>query len=223
MQIIDGKLYLNRTWKYIYPALRVYGFQPISYLNELIKQSVGISDINFQEEDKIPKIFILIQTRDLRASMSKAKEYETKVSKFFEYIRNQEYYIDDYLYDINSKCCSHMVVLRFPDTFGKKFNNFVKGEYSKMYTQEEIKKYFPLASLNKSKNITISNSLGDNLEIHKVFTKEPEFKKIFIDKINKDFGLEMSENEFDINMELDYLPTLEEELFNYKKQQLLLS
>lgn len=221
MQIIDGKLYLNRTWKYIYPALRVYGFQPISYLNELIKQSVGISDINFQEENKIPKIFILVQTRDLKASQTKAKEYETKVAKFFDYIRQQEYYVDDYLYNVNSKCCSHMVVLRFPENFKSIYNSFVKGEYSKMYSQQELKKYFPLATLSKTKNITISDSLGDNLEIHKVFTKAPELKAIFIEKINKDFGLEMLEEEFDKNMELDYLPTLEEELFNYKKQLLL--
>ena len=77
MQIQDGKLYLNRTWKYIYPALRVYGFQPISYLNDLIKQGVGIHDINFNDEEPhIPKIFILIQTQVPGMKGAKAKEYE---------------------------------------------------------------------------------------------------------------------------------------------------
>ena len=223
MQVVDGKLYLNRTWKYIYPALRVYGFQPISYLNELIKQGVGISDINFEDDNDIPKIFILVQTKPLKATGPIVKDYDMKVSRFFEYIRKQEYYVDDYLYGMGSKCCSHMVVIKFPENFKEVFRHFMKGEYSQMYNSELIKKYFPLATLSNTKNITISNTLGENLEIHGVLNKTPQFRSNFISKVNKDFGLELTEDEFNIDMELDYLPLLEEELFNFKKEQLLIS
>ena len=215
MQISDGKLYLNRTWKYIYPALRVYGFQPISYLNELIKQGVGIYDLNFEEDDPDPKIFILIQTQVLNLKLNK-KEYEGKISRFFEFIRRQDYYVSDYIYDIDRSCCSHMLVLKFPQEFKDIFKSFKQGKYSEMYSQKIISKYFPNSNLSKLFNsnsiITTSKTLGTNLEIHGVLSKSSEYKEEFIKSIKKDFEVEVSNSEVS---ELDYPPVLSEEIFNY--------
>ena len=223
MQIQDGKLYLNRTWKYIYPALRVYGFQPISYLNDLIKQGVGIHDINFNDEEPhIPKIFILIQTQVPGMRGAKAKEYEEKVNKFFNYIRQQSYYVDDYLYNIKDNCCSHMVVIKFPQYFLSIYNHFKKGEYSKMFPEDSvIKKYFPLENLSKvssSLTVTLSKTLGANLEIHRVLKKDISYKKEFVEILNKDFNTNLKVEELKDEAELDYLPLLEEEVFNFKNK-----
>lgn len=216
MQISDGKLYLNRTWKYIYPALRVYGFQPISYLNELIKQGVGIYDLNFEEDDPDPKIFILIQTQVLNLKLNK-KEYEGKISRFFNFIREQDYYVSDYIYDIEKSCCSHMLVLKFPEEFKNIFKSFKQGKYSEMYSDKIISKYFPNSNLSKlfknpSTNITTSRTLGSNLEIHGVLYKNSEYKEEFIKSIKKDFEVDVLESEVS---ELDYPPVLSEEIFNY--------
>lgn len=224
MQITDGKLYLNRTWKYIYPALRVYGAQPIGYLNELIKQGVGISDINFEEDDDIPKIFILVQTKVLGMKGSKLKDYDEKISRFFDYIRKQDYYIDDYLYDMHNKCCSHMVVLRFPESFKPIYKHFQLGEYSKMYTKSMVKEYFPLPNLNKnlkSDNIVISKTLGQNLEIHSILTGDPNFREEFVSNLNRDFDINLRSGDLTEELEYDYSPSPEEELFNLKKRLII--
>lgn len=221
MQITDGKLYLNRTWKYIYPALRVYGFQPINYLNELIKQGVGIYDFNFDEEEQTPKIFILIQTKVLNVKKINRLEYDKKIIKFFEYIRLQKYYVDDYIYNIDKSCCSHMLVLEFPLSFKPIFKAFKEGKYSKMYTEEQIKKYFPNSTLNtllKNPNsltkFNISKTLGQNLEIHGVLLQSEDYKEEFINLVKKDFEVSLSKSDV---VELDYPPVLEEEVYNYTK------
>lgn len=218
MQINDGKLYLNRTWKYIYPALRVYGFQPISYLNELIKQGVGIDDLNFEDDDESePKLFILVQTKVLGFKKLKEKEYEEKVKSFFNYIRNQEYYVNDYIYDMDNNCCSHMVVLKFPKEFEEVYKFFKQGLYSKMYSSSMVKKYFPNSNLSKLfkpniNNIIISKTLGNNLEIHGVLGLNEDYKKEFIKNIKEDFEVDVLETDI---KELDYPPILREEIFNY--------
>lgn len=222
MQINDGKLYINRTWKYLYPALRVYGFQPISYLNELIKLGVGIYDFNFEDTgDNSPKLFVLIQTKTLNMKGINKKTYEEKVEKFFDFIRKQEYYVTDYVYDIDKSCCSHMVVLKFPENFKQIISNFQKGLYSNMYTKVEIKKYFPTANLSKGfsglRSVTYSKTLGGNLEIHGVLQRDTEFKKNFLSYIKEDFGVVLSLDDVE-DSQLDYPPLIDEETFNYIKE-----
>ena len=221
MQISDGKLYLNRTWKYLYPALRVYGFQPISYLNDLIKLGVGVHDLHYKEEDpQTPKIFILIQTKAINNKTINNKGYEERVESFFKFIRQQDYYVDDYIYDINHSCCSHMVVLEYPKEFVTVMQNFKSGKYSFMFSEKEIKKFFPNENLDKlfisSRNLnsfTISETVGDNLEIHGVLSKNENFKSYFQERLYKDFGVQV--NSSDIS-ELDYPPEPSEEVFNFK-------
>ena len=52
MQIQSGKLYENRTWKYLYPCLKVYGSTLKTYLNIFFKLAVGLGDHNIDIDEK---------------------------------------------------------------------------------------------------------------------------------------------------------------------------
>ena len=50
MQIQSGKLYENRTWKYLYPCLKCYGPELMDFLSSFFKLGVGIGDFNIPTE-----------------------------------------------------------------------------------------------------------------------------------------------------------------------------
>lgn len=222
MEIKYGKLYLNRTWKYLYPALRVYEPTLIAYLNSLVKVAVGIYDDNFVESEEDidePKIFVLIQTKLKKENSFKARRYAANVAEFFTYIRRQPCYVDDYLYEITEESTLHMVVIKYPENFKEVFRAFKAGEYHKMYGRDVVKQFFPLASLNEVYNksaFNISKSLANNFEIHGVLTKDESFKKQFSSLVAKDFGVPEHTVQIE-DSELDYPPDLTEEIFNFKQ------
>ena len=218
MEILKDKLYLNRTWKYIYPALRVYGTNPINYLNSLIKLAVGIQDINFKPMDDVkdvPKIFILLQTQLKDNTSSRGTSYGKLVTEFFNFIRIQPYYVDDYLYDIKDDCCLHMVVIKLPESFKETYSSFKTGDYENMYHHSFIEKYFPVKNLSKVHNkkvFNIAKTVGENLEIHDVLLKSKDYEETFLEIINNDFGVELTSEDI---VNYDYPPLYEEEVFNY--------
>ena len=82
-------------------------------------------------------------------------------------------------------------------------------------------KYFPLENLSKvssSLTVTLSKTLGANLEIHRVLKKDISYKKEFVEILNKDFNTNLKVEELKDEAELDYLPLLEEEVFNFKNK-----
>ena len=84
-----------------------------------------------------------------------------------------------------------------------------------------IKKYFPLENLSKvssSLTVILSKTLGANLEIHRVLKKDISYKKEFVEILNKDFNTNLKVEELKDDAELDYLPLLEEEVFNFKNK-----
>ena len=115
-----------------------------------------------------------------------------------------------------------MVVIKFPQYFLSIYNHFKKGEYSKMFQEDSIiKKYFPLENLSKvssSLTVILSKTLGANLEIHRVLKKDISYKKEFVEILNKDFNTNLKVEELKDEAELDYLPLLEEEVFNFKNK-----
>jgi hypothetical protein len=124
-----------------------------------------------------------------------------KSSYFLEYIRNQDFYIDDYIYDIHKKY--HMFVLKLPS------NNivikFIEGRYSEMYNQEEVDQYFKKKIFNGKEEVFTP--------VYSILTKRDDYQDIFKKILNIDFGADnITLNE---DAELDYPPFLESEIFNY--------
>ena len=213
MQIQSGKLYENRTWKYLYPCLKVYGGTLKTYLNSFFKLAVGLGDHNIDiNEDNC--IYILIDT-NIHSPQQSLQTYREYLSKFLDWVRFQPYYVTDYIFEGFDRGEKHMLVLRLPDTYKESYTKFKQGKYSEMYSSKDIDNLYPLI-VNSNKNIEIK--VNNNItNIKNVLTKNSSHLELFRKQINDEFGTNLSLNDLK-NHELDLPPSQNEEIFNYKKQ-----
>lgn len=213
MQIQSGKLYENRTWKYLYPCLKVYGGTLKTYLNSFFKLAVGLGDHNIDiNEDNC--IYILIDT-NIHSPQQGLQTYREYLSKFLDWVRFQPYYVTDYIFEGFDRGEKHMLVLRLPDTYKESYIKFKQGKYSEMYSSKDIDNLYSLI-VNSNKNIEIK--VNNNItNIKNVLTKNSSHLELFRKQINDEFGTNLSLNDLK-NHELDLPPSQNEEIFNYKKQ-----
>ena len=213
MQIQSGKLYENRTWKYLYPCLKVYGGTLKTYLNSFFKLAVGLGDHNINIDEN-NCIYILIDT-NIHSSQQSLQTYREYLSKFLDWVRFQPYYVTDYIFEGFDRGEKHMLVLRLPDIYKESYVKFKQGEYSEMYSSKDIDNLYPLI-VNSNKNIEIK--VNNNItNIKNVLTKNSSHLELFRKQINDEFGTNLSLNDLK-NHELDLPPSQNEEIFNYKKQ-----
>lgn len=199
MQIQSGKLFINRTWDFIYPCLQVYGIDLMYNLNNLEKVAVGLKDFN--KTLKGNYIYILIKSQSSSINPIVKLNYKQVLAKTLEWFREQSFYVTDYVYsDIDKDSTLHMLVLKIPALYVESLKYFYKGLYSKMYTLKEIDRFFK----NKP-------------EIKRILHKDKSYINTFLEKVNKDFGTSVTKQDF-LDAELEYPPFMWEEIFNYKQQ-----
>lgn len=194
MEIEIGKLYINRTVKYLVPGLSFYGPTLKTRLNLVFKLAFGIHDTlltsSYLEGQK--NIFILVD-KLVRPEL---------FQNFMDWIKHQEYFVTDYAYDaiMEPHSRKHMIVLAYPPSMGDAYEKFLLGKYSKMYTRSEITSYFAEES---------------KLETRQVLMKTVHAKHRFISLIKKTFNTQLEEQDFLIgSWEFDLPPNQEEEFFN---------
>lgn len=206
MQIKSGELYENRTAKYLFPAIKHYGEELTNYLEYFFKLGIGLADNN----KKLPPgcLYILL---DANPTLYDKQKYSEKLNKFLNWIKYQNYYVDDYVFCLKEGCNSHMVVLDFPMEYNTAYSKFLLSRYSQMYTKEQINKIFPLDRTFNNKQ-TQEKYLKRIKHIRNILLKEDESD--FIKQVNKDFGTNISK--FGIKKELDYPFDYKEEVFNFK-------
>lgn len=211
MHIQNGKLYENKTWRYLYPCLKFYSTELINYLSTFFKLGVGISDYNVETEDNC--IFILIDTDMRLKNKVESDKYKLNFSKFLDWLKYQPYYVKDYIYSDFDSGEKHMIVLKIPQAHDTTFLSFIRGEYSKMYTKGQIANYFKNISIptNKEAEKGVNNRLE---KVRKILSKDSTYRDEFVEIVNKDFGTSVKSLYF-TEAELDYPPKLEEETFNY--------
>lgn len=211
MQIQSRKLYENRTWRYLYPSLKCYGKELMDYLVSFFKLGVGVGDSN--KDIDSTSIFILFET-SLPLTTPELEKYQNNFSKFLDWIKYQPYYVTDYVFDMHNK---HMVVIKLPYKHSSAYMHFIKGKYSLMYNETEIKQYFSEVSLT---NKILESKINKNLDkTIKILTRDRRYVQNFVDIVNKDFDANITVEQYLGNAELDYPPKKEEEIFNYKKRE----
>jgi len=194
MDIQIGKLFINRTVKYLVPGLNFYGPTLKTKLNLVFKLAFGVHDslIEGSHLEGQKNIYILID-KLVRPDL---------FQNFMDWVKHQEYFVTDYAYDAIMEAHSrkHMIVLAYPPTMGDSYEKFLLGKYSKMYTKKEITSFFA----EESKK-----------EVRQVIVKTVHAKTRFITLIKETFGTILEEQDFLTDYwEYDLPPNEEEEFFN---------
>jgi hypothetical protein len=186
----------SKTSKYLLPCLKQYGRIFTNYLNKVYKVAAGIGDtiiINRKEDVKHEKhVYILLD--------GKAPTFNSTLHDFLAWIRDQTYYVDDYVYGDIQKSNFHMVIIQFPVEHHHAFDNFKAGKYSLMYRKDDLEKFF-----------------ANHPNTVKILTKDHNYRVKFTRKVNKLYNLigqhAIKPEEWD--GELDFDPTDETEIFNH--------
>lgn len=180
---------INRTLQYL--AMSIQTLPQVKDCLEVIMNSkqnhyfgIYINDGNYIATDESDQyLFIKVSQAAYDHIVSKAEEE-----------------IEDYYRDVDK----HMIVVVKPKILNEKWKlSFVKGEYSKIYTESELKKF-------KLNNETDLGKIRNMI----LFKKEEywdDFKKV----LDKEFGGIRMDEKYD-GRELDLPPKLKEEIINYK-------
>jgi len=187
-------VYKNKTLRYIVPILKQYGTEFAKKLNRVPVRGFTIGDMIFSDSLN-DFIFMVVSTVNLNY-----------FNDLLQYLEKQPYYISDYILSIKEN--THVIVFKNP--MPEIIDPFLKGDYSKMYTQEEIERFF--IKLVKIKNIEYYT------DVYSILTKREEYKTKFEEILGLDFNTSIT---LDDNREFDYPPLLAEEVLNTKENNSL--
>lgn len=189
------ELIINRTLKYLVPALVLYGKEFIAKLNSLKTLAVGIGDQISKHENCIYILFDVNGKRQYGRyiDIQKAK----KDFKFMlTWLREQPFYVQDYPYDSGTNGHQHMVVLKLP--IENLVMNFLKGNYSKLYTKHQIENFFAKKDLHQ----------------YFVLKKDVHCLQEYIEILKSEYGVNLTIDDVFHHKEYDIPPNLNEEIFN---------
>ena len=193
MDIEIGRLYINKTYKYLLPCLKVYGPTFQTKVNSIFNLAFGIHDtlLDGTPFESSRAIYMLCD-----------KLYQpAKFENFLNYVKHQEYYITDYAFDDFEKGRKHMIVIAFPDKYTNVYDKFLESKYSKMYCKDEIDYFFP----------------DDDSEAKGVIKRTTKMADIFIQKVFNSFNVRLTYRDLKIEgAEYDFPLEKVKEFFNYE-------
>lgn len=192
MNIILGQTCKNRTYIYLRPALKLLGPTFVAKFNNFSKLAYGIHDtmldgtpIEYQRT-----VFVLID-----------KLFQPAITQdCLNWIRNQEFYISDYPFD-GFEGRTIMLILEFPEKHGDIYDKFLDGQYSYMYTHNELEDLFTDGTFEK--NILIRNKSA---------------RLGFVARVNEIYNSNATVEDFKgTGVQYDFPPIQKEEYFNFKE------
>lgn len=194
---------LNRTFKYLLPALKLFDTQLVDKTKYLPIISTVLWNEEYKSFDVDDSITIIldIKGRKKEGEYVDISKYKFRCASYLSFIRNHPSYVEDYPIG-NSKSSLHAVILKLPDRCEGIRDRFIKGNYSELYTPSEVNLCFKEVIDLKVRN-----------PLKRILLKDPTYYSIFRNQVKKDFGT-ILDVEYD-NRELDYPPQLREEVLNY--------
>lgn len=198
-----GKFYYNKTAKYLVPILNSFD-NPFKVQYKKARKSLvctAIGDILYDVAKRKTHKYCLFFVYNINGEY-KDNEYidihksRQDLNSYIEYVRTRHFYLDDYIFVVNKY---HCVVLSIPDVYKDSLDFFLNSQYSLMYDNHQLQECLIKSTSNAS-------------NIYSVLTKQPEYKKIFEQKLNEYFNTSIAiddDREFDLPVKLD------NEILNY--------
>lgn len=164
---IEKEVYLkNLTYKYIRPCLAYFGKDFIAWFNGLRRVGYAIGDELVEGSPKFSDNNTLFIIFDSSVNT-------LKFSMFLDYLQDKEYFLGNYVRSTDLNDLTYQVlVFKFPESFNNIFTEFKKGKFSKMFTKEEIDKFFPESKYPEQR---------------KILLKDETLRESYIEKVNREF------------------------------------
>ena len=199
------ELHVNRTFKYLYPCLIELGPAFIGKLNKFVKLGIFITDMNYYTLNTC--LYLVINVSPYRAGYL-LEEYRKEFQEFLYWFKMQDFYETDYCYQTNF----HIIVVKLPEILSSSIDSFMSGEYSKIFTKEQINKYFkPISLIDPIMEEKRNKEIQDTKSI---LTKDKAYIETYAKRVNKEYQTNVSPKYFQ-NVELDKPPYLPNEILNY--------
>lgn len=184
----------NKTIRFLLPSLKYYGIDFVDFFNKIKKINICLYDEIFEETDfKVYGNFFI--------KVNKNIIYE----KFKKFLENKEYFIGCYCPDVdifNSK--TEVIIIKLPSELQiNTIDLFLAGNYSKIYTNEQLEFLFKNTDKKNNINYQILSKIGSKA------------KNNFVYIINEEFKLNFCISDINENFEWELPPKLSEEIFNY--------
>lgn len=205
---LTDELYRNKTHTYILPIIKDYGSEFVNMFAENlnpIAYTIGdmSHDVNYLDNN------YLYVTCTMNSSVEYTKrifnpERFNNFKKFLEWVKNYSCYVTEYMQgDVWDN--RYTFVFNMPEGYENVKRTFMNGDYSSLYTQEQLNRIIPKKF--KRGDVEYLSS------VYRVVTKDPSYLPLFNQKLKEDFdGLDI---DIDDERELDYKPQLHQEVLNY--------
>lgn len=196
MKIQIGKFNRNKTYSYLFPIYKIIDISIIKKLDKLNKIAMGIYDMNvhnslFTENNCI---YILVDNNE-------KNENQINIAAFLAELSINKLLLGKYLVEPHLKNFPLMIVVKIPYFYKETYKHFLKGNYSKMYSKEEIE--FLFASNSKERG---------------VLEKNPTRFPFFIKEVKDRFGVQKLDIKEFYDKEWEFPLLNEEEIFSYKNK-----
>lgn len=147
MDIIKGKAYENLTARLLLPCLESFDSTFQRYFSRVFKLAVGVHDMQVDGSPEISgrNIFVLF---DL--------DFNTEIFiQFLEWCKDKDFFVGEYTFADRQ----HMMVINVPEEHNDAYDCFLKGQYSKMYSEDFLETNFMDKHRLTEHNILTKNEL----------------------------------------------------------------
>lgn len=208
MKIEGVKVIKNKVWKYLMQVvIRELGSEFRDKMNSKFKMGAFIGGLN-----EVPYMAFIINV-DVPIQPNQNKLFLSKqFESFLEWLDLQDFCEGHYPYEVDKTASDyryHVIKVAIPKKLIKTLEAFVKGDYSKMYTPEQIEEHFTLPE-NTDKPYA-PEYIEDMARRKKVLLKDPELREEFLEKLNEKFNTTIQLQDLDYNVELEFPPTEKED------------
>lgn len=191
MNIEIGEWYINKTWRFLLPCLRGHGNTFVEKFNLVFKLGAAIHDILLDGSDMSEGRNILI----LCDKEHKREDYD----RFLNWVKLQNYYRGNYCPNSEEEYSrKEVIIIQVPTQFYNAYDCFLRGEYSKMYTEDQVEALF---------------TGKDKKEVLEILKKTEEAGNAFVKNIENEFGEEGIKLE-EIEGEYEFPLVRKEEIIN---------
>lgn len=210
INIIPGKIFINRSYKYLSPCMKLYGEEFITKMRLLCGLAIAIQDFGYNTtpESRIfeNNIYYVIDTNGEYTFGKHINVEKSKIDFFMviSWLRQQDFYVRDYPLDSGKSGSQHIIVLKLPlDLIGK----FINGDYANLYDKHTLDLIVP-----KTVKVIRTEELNP---VYAVLSKDDSYLPTYLKQLNDEYNTRLTVDDIKHHTQFDIPPLPKNEIIRW--------